>query len=68
MNSHTCEIKCPFFRAETEKTLRCERCQVGIKNLMTFRDKKQKVKYLGKYCMHFPNECHVFKAAWENRS
>jgi hypothetical protein len=60
-------IKCPFFRTETEKSITCEGCQEGIVNVMRFSEVDQKKEYLKKNCNNFPNDCPVFKAAWENR-
>lgn len=62
------EIKCPFFVSETEKNLMCEGAGKDVKNTMRFPDKKAKMEYMRKHCVHFPNECHLFKATWENKA
>ena len=61
------EIKCPFFVSETEKCICCEGIETDSKNTMRFIDAKSKIKYIGKHCVNFPNECCIFKGAWESR-
>ena len=61
------DIGCPFFISETAKNLTCEGTEVGTRNVIKFENPKDKVNYIRKHCTHFPNECPIFKSAWENR-
>ena len=62
------EVKCPFFVSETEKCLSCEGVEIDTRNTMRFTDGKEKLKYMRKHCVNFPNNCPVFKGAWESRN
>lgn len=60
------DVKCPFFTCETEKSLSCQGVKKGIVNTMRFPNCAMKYEYMEKNCIHFPNDCPVFKAAWES--
>lgn len=62
--NHICsEIKCPFFTSETDKSLSCEGSEINVVNTMRFPNCVEKLKYIEKHCVHYPNECHISKAA-----
>lgn len=64
---HICsQIKCPYFMTEIEKTIRCEGVAKGSINALKFDNKEDKMAYIEKYCLNYPNDCHICKAA-ENK-
>ena len=50
-------IKCPFFMAETEKSINCEGLESSSKNSMWFKNELLKDNYIRKHCMDYPNGC-----------
>lgn len=63
MNRICADIKCPFFRSETELSIRCEGPEMQVLNTMKFPDSESKMRYSEKYCVYYPNECHIRHAA-----
>lgn len=57
------DIKCPFFRSETEKSIACEGVEIDIYNTMRFKGKEEKVDYIKRFCFRYPNDCHICQAA-----
>lgn len=62
-NRITIDIMCPYFTSETDRSISCEGCEMGVKNTMRFESKETKFDYIKRYCYNYPNECHVCKAA-----
>jgi hypothetical protein len=64
-NAVCTDIKCPFFRSETETTISCEGAEIGIRNVMHFKGKEEKIDYIKRFCLKYPNNCHIRNAAEE---
>lgn len=63
MNRICKDIMCPYFTSETDKSLSCEGCEMGVRNTMRFETKEAKLDYIERFCFSYPNECHVCVAA-----
>ena len=57
------DIRCPYFTSITEKSIRCEGVEYGIGNTMRFDSASIKNDYIERFCVHFPNDCVICKAA-----
>lgn len=65
MNTICGDVMCPFFTTETNKTINCEGVENGVKNSLRFEDRELKLDYMKRYCLKYPNECLICKAAKE---
>lgn len=63
MNRICADIKCPYFTSETDRSLSCEGCEMGVKNTMRFENIEAKLDYIERFCFNYPNECHICIAA-----
>lgn len=63
MNRICADIMCPFFSSETEMAISCEGVEKGIRNTMKFESKGAKLDYIERFCLKYPNNCHISEAA-----
>lgn len=59
------DIKCPFFTTETELSISCEGAEAAVRNTMKFESKEAKLDYIKRYCLFYPNNCHIRNAVEE---
>ena len=53
--------KCPFYHRETGERISCEGATKGATNLIIFENKRDKVRYVDKYCYDEYTKCGIYK-------